>query len=642
MTLSNRSTRIGVAALTAATLTVLLSGPAAASEAGARCAPLSGIVRAGGIPVAGASLIVRGVTTGGATVVRLLKSDRDGTFVLGDAAEGLYTVLSVVPGFRPALARLMHRAAPDGALSFVRLDLDSPAGILPESTGGPLDVWIARAVAPGDVLRDVPAILVALEEGPETTSVPLMLSAKDARASTVPIRASVASTAGFGAAGESSLSRASLDLSGPAGDRLRWGASGAYARLAALSGEKTGDASRMALDLSSGFPPSTPGASGAPASGQSVHIATRQQSMTDDVDGARFAAHSLDWNGSVSERSQASVSARLVSQSRLLSAGPAADLFARESNAVDVAARYQTELSTSTFARVSMSYRSASNAYAGQPTPFDRETRAGAVAGVRILDVFVVEGGATGDTSARSRGVTPEFTLAIATRDGWKIYGFASRRFERSLDGEMPLPGEAGTDEADLTRRSRALYKGGVMWKNAEGENVSLEASRRELTGTYRLLFDPDFLDRLDSLYFFPNDVATDVSFGATARLGKALDGRVMMRAGKLSGARDGLIRSDEASWGVAQAAVRIRATDTSLGIGYRLVTQSLTRGSIALRNDVEAVDVTLAQTIPVAALRALGSDLRALFSMELGKRREGEDEEKQNRRLAGGFSMSF
>jgi hypothetical protein len=643
VTLSKRPIeRAAAAAFAAAALALVLAWPAIADEAGARRAPLSGIVRAGGIPVPGASLVVRGVTAGGATVVKLLKSDRDGTFVLGDAAEGLYTILSVVPGFRPALARLMHRAVPEGALSFVRLDLEPPAGILPESNGGPLDVWIARAVAPGDVLRDVPAILAALEEGPEPSALPLAIAGRDARAATIPIRASVASTTGFGAAGESSLSRASLDVNGTAGDRLRWGASGAYARLAALSGEKTGDASRVALDLSSGSPPGSAGSAGAIGPGQSVHIATRQQNMADDAEGARFATHSLDWNGSLSERAQASVSARLVSQSRLLSTGPAADLFARESNAVDIAARYQTDLSSSTFARVLVSYRSATNAYAGQPLPFDRETRAGAVAGVRFLDVFVLEGGATGDASARSRGVTPEFTLAIATRDGWKIYGFAARRFERSLDGEMPLPGEAGTEEADLTRRSRALYKGGIVWKNADGENVSLEASRRELTGTYRLLFDPDFLDRLDSLYFFPNDVATDVSFGTTAHLGKALDGRVMMRAGKLSGARDGLIRADDAAWGVAQAAVRIRATDTSLGIGYRVVTQSLTRGSIVLRNDVEAVDVTLAQSIPVPALRSLGSDLRALLSLELGKRREGEEEEKQNRRLAGGLAMSF
>ncbi len=643
MTLSSRSTRLLLAGVAAA---ASLARPAAAGEAEARraplsaslSAPLSGIVRAGGVPVPGAALVVRGVTAAGANVVKLLKSDADGTFVLGDAAEGLYTVLSVVPGFRPALARLLHRAAPDGSLSFVRLDLEPPAGILPEATGGAggtsgtLDVWIARAVAPGDVLRDVPAVLAALEEGPERAALPLSIASREGHGSALPVRASVASTAGFGAAGGASLSRASLDVSGTAGEKLHWGASGAYARLAAMSGEKGGDASHVMLDL----------ASGPNGSGQAIHLSTRQQIVADEADGARFAAHSLDWKGAVSERSQASVSARLISQSRLLSAGPAADLFARESNAVDVAARYQTELSTSTFARLSVAYRSATNEFAGQTSPFDRETRVGAVAGVRLLDVFVIEAGGTGDVSDRSRGVTPELTLAIATKDGWKVYGFAARRFERRLEGEMPLPGEAGTDEADLTRRSRALYKAGLRWQSGDGENVSLEASRRELTGTYRLLFDPDFLDRLDSLYFFPSDIATDISFGAAARLGKALDGRISLRAGKLSGQRDGVVQSDEATWGVAQAAIRVRATDTSLGMGYRVVTQSLTRGSAILHNDVESVDLTLGQSIPLAALRSIGSDLRALFSMEFGKRREGEDDEKQNRRLAGGFAVSF
>lgn len=631
MTLLSRSTGRLVAGVAAAAF-ALLARPAAAGGGELRRAPLSGIVRAGGVPVPGASLVVRGVTAGGAIVVKLLKSDTDGTFVLGDAAEGLYTVLSVVPGFRPALARLLHRAAPDGALSFVRLDLEPPAGILPEATGGPLDVWIARAVAPGDVLRDVPAVLAALEQGPSLSAIPVSIASRDGRTSVLPVRASVASVAGFGAAGESSLSRASLDVSGTAGDKLRWGATGAYARLAAMSGEKTGDASRVALDL----------ASGPMGSGQSIHLSTRQQMVADDADGARFAAHSLDWNGAVSDRSQASVSARVISQSRLLSAGPAADLFARESNAVDVAARYQTELSSSTFARLSVSYRSATNALAGQTSPFDRETRAGAVAGVRLFDLFVIEAGGTGDVSERARGVTPEFTLAIATRDGWKVYGFAARRFERRLDGDMSLPGEVGTDEADLTRRSRALYKAGLKWQSSEGENVSLEASRRELTGTYRLLFDPDFLDRLDSLYFFENDIATDVSFGATARLGKALDGRISMRAGKLSGQRESAIQSDDATWGVLQAAIRVRATDTSLGMGYRVVTQSLSRGTAVLHNDLESVDFMLGQSIPLEALRSIGSDLRALFSVELGKRREAEDEEKSNRRLAGGFAVSF
>ncbi len=65
-------------------------------------------------------------------------------------------------------------------------------------------------------------------------------------------------------------------------------------------------------------------------------------------------------------------------------------------------------------------------------------------------------------------------------------------------------------------------------------------------------------------------------------------------------------------------------------------------RGTTTLRNDIQAVDITLAQGLPLPVLRGLGSDWRALFSVEFGKRREGEDEEKSNRRLAGGLALSF
>jgi hypothetical protein len=203
-------------------------------------------------------------------------------------------------------------------------------------------------------------------------------------------------------------------------------------------------------------------------------------------------------------------------------------------------------------------------------------------------------------------------------------------------------PGEAGSDEADLSRRSRSLTRAGVRWQNREGESFAVDVSRRELNGTYRLLFDADFLDRLDSLYFFPNDVATDAAVTISARLGSALDGRVSLRAGALSGSRVGVVQADDANWGVAQAALRVRATDTSVGVGYRQVSQSLLRGPTTLRNDLQAVDLTLAQGLPLPVLRTIGSDWRALFSVEFGKRREGEDEEKTNRRLAGGLALSF
>ena len=628
-----RSIRPSAALLAGLVAASLPGRPAASSPPALRTAvvaPLSGIVRADGRPLPGATLVVRGVMAGGATLMRTLKSDPDGTFVLSDAAEGLYTVLSVVPGFRPAIARLFHRpAGPEGALSFVRIDLERPSGVLPEAPTGVLDPWSARAVVAGDILREVPAILAALDATPApAASVPLMASARDARAA-LPLHAAVTTTAGFGAAGASSLSQTSLDVSGALGAGVRWGASGQYARLADLAGEKTGDSARLALEVDAG-------------ASQSVHISTRRQNVSAEVDPTRFAAHALDWSGAVSERGQAAVSARVISQAHLLATGPAADLFARSSDAVDVAARYQTDLGAATFARVTVGYRSTSGDYAGAVTPFEHETRAGGVAGLRLGEILVVEAGATGDSSFYGRGITPELMVALQTKDGWRVYGFASRRFESAAETLLVRPGEAGADEADLTRRSRSLYRGGVRWQNREGESFAVDVSRREINGTYRLLFDADFLDRLDSLYFFPNDVATDAALTVSTRLGAGFDGRVSLRAGALSGARDGAIRSDEANWGVAQAALRVRATDTSIGIGYRQVAQSLQRGPTTLHNDLQAVDVTLAQGLPLPVLRAVGSDWRALFSVEFGKRREGEDEEKANRRLAGGLALSF
>jgi hypothetical protein len=609
-----------------------LPGRAAGAEAPAIAAavvsPLSGIVRANGRPMPGASLVIRGVTAGGATFMRLIKSEPDGTFVIPNAAEGLYTVLSVVPGFRPAVARLFHRpSSTDGTLSFMRIDLERPSGVLPETEDGALDAWSARAVVAGDVLRDVPAILAALDATPTPAAQTTFLASKDARVA-LPLHAAVTTTAGFGALGTSSLSRAQLDVSGALGPGVNWGASGQYARLADLSGDKTGDASSIALDVSAG-------------ASQSVHISTRQQSLLADADPARFSAHAVDWSGSVSANSQAAVSARMITQSHLLATGPAADLFARASDAVDVSARYQTDLWESTYARVSVGYRSTAADYAGSAVPFVRETRAGGVAGLRVAEILVVEGGATGDTSIYGRGVTPEFTVALRTPGGWRVYGFASRRFENLQDGFV-RPGEAGADEADLTRRSRSFYRAGAGWQNREGDGIVLDVSRREIDGTYRLLFDADFLDRLDSLYFFPNDVAKDAALTVSARLGNGFDGRVALRAGTISGARDGAIGSDDATWSAAQAALRVRATDTSIGVGYRAVAQSLVRSGTTLHNDIDTMDFTLAQGLPFPVLRAIGSDCRALFSVELGKRRQGEDEEKTDRRLAGGLALRF
>src|SRR5262249_35109305 len=133
-------------------------------------------------------------------------------------------------------------------------------------------------------------------------------------------------------------------------------------------------------------------------------------------------------------------------------------------------------------------------------------------------------------------------------------------------------------------------------------------------------------------------------SSSGTWHIGKGLDGRVSARIGRVAGEREGPVQRDDAAYAMAEGAIRVNASRTSLGIGYRVVSQALLRSGTSLHNDLEAVDFSLAQTLPVpAVLRFLDSEWKALFSVEFGRRREGtEDDERANRRFAGGLAFSF
>jgi hypothetical protein len=617
--------RLSGAWVVAAAMAVL-PAPAALAAAGARDGfPISGMVRSAGRPIAGATVVVRAFQSGLDLVVATLKTDEDGTFVLPDARPGLYTVVSLTPGFRPAIARILHRAGSE-LVSFVPLELERTGGVLPSTPLGAKDPWVARSLVRGDVLRQAEGVIAAIDGADDAPALPQAPAAANAstRALLAPVRASVASMAGFASNGPTT-SRTQLDVSGGVGDSVRFGVEGQYSRSMG-DDARIGDSSRLALDV-------TPGAE------QTFHVSTRRKVLPrddDPGDPSRFAAHSLDWSGATGASSQASVSARLVSQSNLIARGPAADLFARATRAFEVQAKYRSAVLENGSIGFTVAYRAASSLEVGSGD--DRETRVGGTASLHLLPFLVVEGGATGDFSNRSHGVTPELTVALES-GGWRAYGSAARRWERGT-AELFQLGVVGVDDEDLTRRARSLVRGGIVYHGAEGGSFNVEVARREMGSTYRYLLEPDFVDRLDSLYYFGGDVATEVSSGTTFRVGAGLDGRLSARGGQIRGERAAAIQRDDASYAMVDVAVRVAPTDTVVGVGYRSVSQTLTRGEANLRNDLDAVDFSVAQVLPLPILR--GSEWKALFSVELGKRREGLDAAKTNRQLAGGFSVGF
>jgi hypothetical protein len=608
-------------------MALLLGGPADAAAPSS--SPISGIVRFGEAPLAGVTVIVRAVVRGGRESTSLVRTDADGTFVIAGAPPGLYTLLATVPGLPFAVVRLLHSASAD-TVSFVRLDVPSATGILPDGPRGRSDPWNARAARKGDVLRDVAEILAALDGAPSAAP-PLPAASRASATNTrLPVSASVSSTAGFGAAGGAALSQTAVGVSGPLGESVRWGVDGSYSRLDAPAGGSEGDAARVALDLSAG-------------DRQNLRLATQRDVwFAEESDAARFAAQTLDWVGAMGERSRASVSARLITQSNAFRQGPAADFFARSSDETDVFAGYQTEFNDRFSVRMSAGYRHTVMPGSEGMAGLDRhETRVGAVGAARILPALSVEAGATGDVSESTRGITPEVTMTVRPSARWRLFVSAARRIERRPEEET-LYGQVSADEADLTRITGSVYGGGLRYDGPSGEAVVLEASRREITGVHRLLLDPDFFASLDSLYFLPGDVATQLSSSVSGRLAKGLEGRLAARVGRVAGERGGAIRSDDAAWSTANAALYFGATGTTIGLGYRYVSQLLLRGDQPFRNDLATVNLMLSQALPIPLLRALSSEWRALLSVELGRRRDSEDDEKTSRRLAGGLAVSF
>jgi hypothetical protein len=617
-----------VAALAAAPLA------RAASSVDLPTAPLSGVLRADGVPLAGVSLVVRGLTGAAAPLVRVLKTDSEGTFCIADARPGVYSVLAAVPGFRSASAQVLHRAT-GNALSFVRLDLERDrSGVLPSGPGGALDPWAARAVAAGDVLRQAAPADAAPPETPVSTAAAAGASAAPLPAS-LRVQGSVSSLQSFVAEGNGGLSQTAVDVRGRLGSGVKWGLSGEYDRVVSPEGMRVGGASRVALDV-------------LPGEGHSIRLSTNRNEFAGfEASDARLDSHSVDWDAQSAAGARASVSARLLSHRNLQAPALPSVLFRSAGSALEVDARYRRDVSSRTFVKVHVGYRSdvsdGPDATVAQAVPLERQARVGGVAGVKVFDALLVEAGGTGDYSAASRGLTPEMTLSLEALRGLTVYGFASRRFDQSVPGAL-TPGIVGIDPSDLVRATRAVYRAGARVEGRGGDRFELEASRREVSEAFQLLLDTDVVDRVDALYLFPGDVADELSGTVVFAIRADVAARLGLLAGRVSGigAGSSSVVNDARYW-VSSARIEVRPSGTSVAVRYRFIDQETGTPARALYSaEREMVDLTLAQELPIPVLQVFGTRWQALVSLAMGTRQEGEEAPRPNRQFAGGLSLSF
>lgn len=603
--------------------TVFLAPPLQATVAPAVAlegtAPIAGVVRAAGRPLAKIPLLIRGLSGAAASVARLVKSEVDGTFCWADAPAGVYTVVAVVPGFRPAVHQILHRVG-ERIVSFVPFELERESlGVVPSSPSGGLDPWSARAATQGDVLRDAPSV----REAPPVQAASLA-DLRPAATAPLPVRGTVSSLQGIASEGAGTVSETAIEMRGRLGEGLRWGVAGAYQSTRSSQAALGGEGARIAIDV-------------LPDDDQSIRVSSRRQVWSP----ARVAQHAVDWSAATGDSSRASVSARVVNQENVAPDSALGELFGRSSSSVEVTARYQTDLDAGRFVRVLVGYRAGRDDEGLYSARADREARLGGVAGVRLFDRLVVEGGGTGELSGGFRGITPELGLRLEAAQGLVLFGFASRRFERR-DETAPVRSFVGWDPSEILFATSALYRAGFRITSQTMGTLEVQGTHRELGDNFQLILDPEMFERFDALVLLTGDRADELSSAIVLAVAPRLSARFSVQAGTVRGEHATAITRNEARYLVSGASFLVSPTGTSLGVRYRSWEQELGFLAGVRSLAADAVDLSATQVLPIPLLESWGSEWRALFNLEVGRRDDGDGVSRANRRMSGGLSLAF
>ncbi len=617
----------------------------------ASVSPISGSVRFKDTAISGATIIVRGLSKGIESLIWMARTEKDGSFVWSSAPPGVYSLAAFLGASKSAVFEVRHEGKA-GDVLFVPLELDRDPRVLPDRKIEKESMWITRAVYPADPLREEnPSSPPEAPESRASTPLADPEALTSSASPSLPLRANVASVAGRDIDAGRALSRTSIGVGGQFGKNLKWDLEGEYGFSESTGAPMRGDVARVALEIGSlRDAPPLPGQDDpidpGVGKGGRLRVETRREAIPFNNSPEAFVSeHSVDAVIPAGTGASASVSARMVSQTNYYQTGLVADLFASQSDALEIQARYRNDVSERTFVQANVAYRADSRLDPVSQTRASidlQEARMAAGAGTKISEWVSIEGAVAGDYSEYARAIVPEVRVRWDSGNGLRFTTSASQRFEQDLNPYSVQYGHSGISESEMTRYSRAVYRAAVQFSPNTFDSISLEGIHREVSSTFRYVLDRNFIQAIDSIYMFNGDQVNEIAVSTTFRIGDRLHARLLVRGGIVRGNRIEVIQDNDAAFSQGEAALSFVPTRTDLAIRYRSVDQSISRDQAILRNDLEALEISLAQVLPLPILRAIGSEWRALLSFETGTRMSRDNETSLNRRVSGGLGISF
>lgn len=617
-------------------------------------------------PLAAAKVYAYEVATYAMTKVL---TDRQGRFTFKSLPAGMYQIVAYKEGFAPTIELLMRKDPHSEQFVEIRMQ-DELTASARDAEG----YWSVRGRLPADVLRDIGSGHMV----PESMIIPGMRIDDTSVFSAEMTAGGGVEQLGNGL-GEAQLTSTQVALKGAVGSlkvdlegRLQQmdqvqSAGGDLVTLA--DGEAHDLLLKVAHDDTSSLRVSAGG-------GQLKGFETAE------IEPARLEHYGVEWQGNTGSQGESRITARYAEESNFQTASRLSPSEITDaSRTLDVEGQYRGQVTTQTSLEAGLTYRqqigenmayntlekSQGSSLIGGALDLlseymkDESVGLYTMAESQIQPKVLIEYGFFSSVRDGSLSLTPHGGLVVQLGNDWKAHTSFSHRLEEERETSSDLYSGFRSsffgDRSNCQQAGEACYE--VMFSQGQkdrGDSFTVGAVHRKFAETLRLYFNPDFFNRLESVFVVEGDSLPEVQFSMVRQISPRvlarLQSNIAAGGGGIFYATDEQAYENEVRYLVTSLDTRFQNTSTGIFIAFHHLEQNLnpvdqaqSALSAAAAPEVEMQRLQLMLTQDLNILVDVASKWAVRLNVELSRGSTPytlAPDDELRKKLTGGISVSF
>lgn len=589
-------------------------------------------------------------------------TDRQGHFSFKSLPAGMYQIVAYKDGFAPTIELLLRKDSASRQVVDIQMEDELSA-----SSRDAEGYWTVRGRLPADVLRDIGTSHLI----PESMIMPGMNIA-DASAFSAEMMAMGGVEQLGGDMGDVQVTRTQVNVEGTVGN-VKVGLQGSLQQLDQANAAQTlsdadadGSAHHLQLQLQHHQDSTLRVSAGG---GQLKGMESAQVRPTE------LEHYGLEWQGATGASGTSRISARYAEENNFHQAGWLAPAeIADASRTLDVEGQYSGKVTSQTSVEAGLAYRhqvgegylppgwAESSKFLGNALDLlnnsltDESLGLYSRAETQIQPKVLIEYGLFSSVRDGNLSLTPHGGLVVQLGNDWQARTSVSHRIED--EREMPQLGFRSSffgDRRNCQQAGEACYE--VVFSQGEasqGDSISVGAVHRKFAETLRLYFNPDFFNRLESVFVVEGDSLPELQFSMVRKISPRvlarLQSNIAAGGGGIFYATDDQPYENQVRYLVTSLDTRFQNTATGIFIAFHHLEQNLNPVDQVVdvneaASEVEMQRLQLMLTQDLNILVDVASKWAVSFNVELSRGATPytlTPDDELRKKLTGGISVSF